>query len=128
MVTREWSRSAQRISAGWLRDGVDAGRIPELAGLPAEVEAEAVALLALDVDPYASHPECAGATAPEVRQLEAGESVPFLGTIEVTPVVDGVDADWSFMVTRLGGSRIITRHGPLVLQLSPVGDLSRLCR
>ena len=70
-----------------------------------------------------------GGDCPEVRQLEAGESVPFLGTIEVTPVVDGVVTDWSFMVTRLEGSRIITRcHGPLVLRLSPVGDLSRLCR
>ena len=97
MVTREWSRSAQRISAGWLRDEADAGRIPELAGLPAEVEAEATALLALDVDPYASHPECtSGATAPRCDSWRRGSRCRSWARSRSRP--------WSMVWSRTGAS------------------------
>jgi hypothetical protein len=106
------------ITVGWLREGVESGKIPRLAYIHPDIAADATLRIALAQTggPDPGGP-CRSFTA-GTRRLEAGEYVDFAGTVLVRLLAeDGGESVKGFVSA--DGSRLEALAGPLTLEIAP---------
>jgi hypothetical protein len=118
------------VTIGWIRAGVESGRIPTASYSPKRLTTVALSIV-LETRASDSRPnECAPLTEPTERRLLANESFGVIGgPIAVTLVHNGVSSD-PVRYANGGPTRISARAGPLDLRISPVAGATatQLCR
>jgi hypothetical protein len=127
----DWARpdpeAARPVTMGWLRDGIERGRVPQLRDIDPALAEAATFRIELQIVQQWVRRSCERLTQPTQRHIEPAESIGFVGPILVRKIDPVFSREIVVPFEGVVGSSLLAMDEPLDITIIPRDGTTQLC-